>query len=149
MGNIIGALCFAGLLYLAQSYSDNFTQNLITAVSNKMTATAPNQHPAFGQLLISGFLANWIVALVCFFAFHSRNTINQFILLLLAFTFLAASNLQYFPINLGYFSLATFFSHDISFGRALITNLLPVAIGNILGASILVAAPLKFLAKKY
>lgn len=149
LGNLVGALLFACLVYLAQEYSDTFKQSLINVISLKLSHADSASYRNFGQLLVSGMVANWVIALACFFGLASRNIMNQFIIVFLVFTFVAASNLQYFPLNVGYFSLDVFFTRSVSWVGAFFFNLIPVAIGNILGASILVAGSLLTLAKKY
>ncbi len=147
IGNFIGALLFAFLIYLCQEYSVAFKQILTNLVATKLT------HPngslrGMGELIISGMLANWLIALVTFFSFASRNLFNQFIILFLILSLIYATNLQYFPINLGYFSLATFLATPVGLFRAVFYNLIPVSLGNILGAALLVGCPLLFLSRK-
>lgn len=148
IGNIIGAFLFAYFVYLTQDYSETFKQNLMNLVYLKLTHAGTSNYKGMGELLLSGMIANWIIALVSFFALASRNLMNQFVITFLVFAFIAASNFQYFPINLGYFSLNAFLVRSISVSDVFFFNLLPVGIGNILGAGLLAAGSLLVLAKK-
>lgn len=146
IGNLIGAFLFAFLVYLAQDYSDNFKQILISLSAMKLKYNLG--YRGAGELLISGILANWIVAFSSIFIVNSRNIINQFIISFLTFIFIAATNFQYFLINAAYFSLNAFLSKSISLFDAIFFNLIPVSLGNLIGGGLLVALPLLFMNKK-
>jgi formate transporter len=146
IGNFLGALIFAYLVYLSQDYSEGFRQALSNMTMTKLTNAG--QLKGTGELIISGMLANWLIALVTFFAVASRNLVNQFILVFLVFILTFTTNFQYFPINLSYAVLDTFLAGKIGLFNAIFYNLIPVSLGNVLGAALLVSAPLLFLSKK-
>lgn len=148
IGNIIGAFLFAYLVYLSTDYSDVLKQNLSNLIQIKLLHAGTNHSRTTGELIISGMLASWVIGLVGFFALASRNLINQFLMILLAFIAISATNFQYFPLNLGYFSLNAFLGQSLSLVDVFFYNLLPVSLGNILGASVLAAGPLLYLSKK-
>jgi formate transporter len=147
IGNFIGAFLLAFLIYLCQEYSDQFKQ-LLTAMNSAKLYHPNGTLRGTGELIISGMLANWLIALVAFFAFASRNLVNQFVILLLVLSLIYGANFQYFTINLSYLSLATFLGKPVGLLNAIFFNLIPVSLGNILGATILVSGPLLFLSKK-
>ncbi|MBA2653501.1 MAG: formate/nitrite transporter family protein [Gammaproteobacteria bacterium] len=147
-GNIIGAFVFAYLVYLTQEHSAIFKQNLATIINAKLVHSQTHNFRSTGELILSGMLANWIIGFVAYFALVSRNLMNQFVIVLLAFALVIAANFQYFPFNVSYLSLNTFLGAPMPLSEAIFFNLIPVSLGNILGAGLLVAAPLLFLSKK-
>lgn len=147
IGNLLGALIFAALIYACQEYSSSAKQMLTSLVATKIIH-ANGSLRGTGELILSGMLANWLIALAAFFAFASRNLVNQFILLFLVVSFVYVTNLQYFPFNLSYLCLTTFLGHSVGFFDTLFYNLIPVSLGNVLGATILVSGPLLFLSKR-
>jgi formate transporter len=62
---------------------------------------------------------------------------------MLAVTLFVAANLQHSPANMGYFSLATSMRIGPGWGIALGWNIVPAAIGNLIGGTgtLLVALP--------
>lgn len=148
IGNLIGALLIAYLAYLSQDFSESVKGSLSHIANLKLAHFGSTNYRGVTELIISGMLANWLIALVSFFALSSRNLMNQFVITFLVFVFIAASNFQYFPLNVSYFLLDAFSGNNISLSNAFFANLIPVSMGNISGAGLLVAVPLLFLAKK-
>jgi formate/nitrite transporter FocA (FNT family) len=148
IGNIIGAIIVSFLVYLSQTYSELFSNTLLAITATKYAHVGNFRIHGTGELLISGMLSNWIIALASFFAMASRNLINQFIIIFLAFLIVVAANFQFFPANIGYFALNVFMGRSIGILDLFAMNLIPVSIGNILGASILVGWPLLYLSKR-
>jgi formate transporter len=148
IGNIIGAIIVSFLVYLSQIYSNLFTDTLLGITATKYAHVRNFKFHGTGELLVSGMLSNWIIALASFFAMASRNLINQFIIIFLAFLVIVAANFQFFPANIGYFALNVLMGRSIGIVDLFAMNLIPVSIGNILGAAILVGWPLLYLSKR-
>lgn len=148
IGNVIGAIIVAFLVYLAPHYSDTFIRTITALSANKLAHLPTAQFHGTGEVLVSGALAAWVMSIVTYAALASRNLINQFIILFLGILVITAANFQYFPINLGYFALNVFLGQSAGIADVIFLNLLPVSIGNILGATILVAWPLLYLQRK-
>jgi formate/nitrite transporter FocA (FNT family) len=147
IGNFVGAFILAYLVYLSQEYSPALSQLFANVTANKL-AHVNGTLRGTGELIISALLANWLIATSTFFAIASRNLINQFIILFLTFVLIIAANFQYFPANLGYFLLGAFFGNQSMLSNGIFFNLIPVSLGNILGAAVFVSSPLLFLSKK-
>lgn len=148
VGNIVGALVVSLIIYLSQTYSEGFRAMLMSVVSDKVAHVSLGKIRGTGELLLSGMLGNWIVALVSFFALASRNLINQFVIIFLAFLVIVAAGFQYFPVNVAYFCLNLFFGNSIGLIDLFGFNLIPVGVGNILGGALLVGGPLLFLSRR-
>lgn len=67
--------------------------------------------------------------------------IGKFVPIFLAVTLFVAGNFQHSPANAGYFALIMPGGEGPDWALALGWNLVPAAIGNILGAALLVALP--------
>jgi formate/nitrite transporter FocA (FNT family) len=85
VGNIVGAIVFAYFVYLSQEYSDTFRQNLLNLMTVKLSHASNFSYRSMGELILSGMIANWVIALVVFFALASRNLMNQFVITFLVF----------------------------------------------------------------
>ncbi len=147
IGNFIGAFIFSYFVYLSQEYSPALQQTFSLIISNKL-AYSNGSIRGTAELIISGMLANWLVVIGTFFAIASRNLINQFTILFLVFILIIAANFQYFPANLGYFLLGAFTGNTKGLADAIFLNLIPVSLGNILGASLLACGTLLLLSKR-
>lgn len=148
LGNLLGALLFALFVYLSQATTDAHRQVLINVSAIKLAHPGSLYYRSMIELIFSGMLANWIIAQSNYFIMTSRNLTNRAILLFLTFAAIAVSNFQYFPLNLGYFSLNLFLAKSINFSDAIFFNLIPVILGNILGAGFLATGTMLLLSKK-
>jgi formate/nitrite transporter FocA (FNT family) len=149
VGNIVGAIIVSCLIYFSRIHVDvSFSDNLTNLVADEVAHVSAHKFRGIHELILSGLLANWIVALTSFFAQASRNFINQFVIVFLAFITITATGFEYFPVNTGLFSLNAFMGKSPGLLDIFVLNLIPVTIGNILGGAILVGAPLLFMHKK-
>lgn len=147
IGNFVGAFLVALFIYFSQDYGQTTQQYFVNITALKL-AHANGTFRNTPELIISGMLANWLIATVTFFAFASRNLLSQFIIIFLAFIIIIAANLQYFPANLGYFFLGAFIDNSKGLAHAIFFNLIPVTLGNILGGALLVGGMLFYLSRK-
>lgn len=148
IGNVIGAIIIAFLVYLAPRYSDTFIRMITALSAGKLAHVQSMQYHGTGEILVSGMLAAWVISIVTYAALASRNLINQFIIIFLGVLIITTANFQFFPFNLGFFALNVFLGQSAGLVDILVLNLLPVSIGNILGATILVAWPLLYLQRR-
>ncbi|WP_430510475.1 formate/nitrite transporter family protein [Gottfriedia solisilvae] len=132
LGNIIGAACFALLIYLTGLFNDaSVNSYLLSVVEKKM-------HVPTGQLFFRGILCNWLVCLAFFIPMTLKEDISKILtMLLLVFCFFI-SGYEHSIANMCTFAIALVIDHPetISF-NGVIHNLIPVTIGNIIGGSIL------------
>ena len=92
-------------------------------------------------LVLSAMLANWVVGLAFFFATTAQNVWSKFIPLALAVLLLEVANFQHSPANMAYFSLLMLGEGGSGWGDAMLWNIPPAALGNILGGALFVATP--------
>lgn len=96
---------------------------------------------AWFRALASGVLANAFVGMAAFFATMGRTIIGKYVPVYLAVTLFVTANFQHAPANMGYFGLAMPQGSGPGWGLALLWNVIPVGIGNMLGGALLVAWP--------
>ncbi|MGD9696133.1 MAG: formate/nitrite transporter family protein [Thermoleophilia bacterium] len=144
VGNLIGAIAIGFLVHLAQDYPGDVTGLLGELVDRKMAYREEGGASSWGELILSGALANWLVGMAAFFAVMGRTLIGKYIPVFLAVTLFVSANFQHSPANMGYFSLIMPSGDGPGWVPALVWNVLPVGIGNIIGGSLLVVLPFWF-----
>ena len=152
LGNLVGAMGTAVLLYLSGQYA--FSNGAVGA-----TALATAQAKCslgFAQAVVLGVLCNGLVCLAVWLTYSCRSTADKILAIVPPITaFVAAgfehsvANMYFIPIGLFVRAGApsSFWSAigktaedypDVTWDRFIVNNLAPVTIGNILGGAILV-----------
>lgn len=144
VANLGGALIIGWVVHLAQHYPANVMNLLSEIVTGKMQWREAGGPEAWGQLVLSGVLANWLVGMAEFFSVMGRSIIGKYIPIFLAVTLFVAANFQHSPANMGYFSLIMPSGGGPGWASALLWNVIPVGLGNMIGGTLLVALPLRF-----
>jgi formate/nitrite transporter len=142
--NFVAAFAVGWMIYLAQNYSPEVTKVLEEIVATKMTY----MERGWFSLVLSGMLANWMVGLAFFFATMAQNVWSKFVPLALAVLLFEAANFQHSPANMAYFSLIMPGGGGPGWGDAIWWNIVPAAIGNILGGALFVAIPFWYVLRK-
>jgi formate/nitrite transporter FocA (FNT family) len=143
IGNLLGALVFALLLSYIGILGE--ISSGLNGVIN--TVVAANFSDVL-RLIVSGILANWIVAFAVMYSIYNRAAIGKILIMFVTLSLVAGLGLQYFPFNLAYFCLAKLSGHASGWLEIISMNLLPVTIGNLLGAIFFVAVPLALQIKR-
>lgn len=142
IGNLVGALVVGHLVALAQTYPAPVIELLGELVDAKLAYAREGTGAAWGGAVLSGVLANWLVGMAAFFAMMGRTIVGKYVPVLLAVTVFVAANFQHSPANMGYFALwMAETAEGPGWPTALWWNIVPAGIGNMLGATLLVAAP--------
>lgn len=144
VGNIAGVLFVGWLVHLTQTYPREQMEVLQHIVDKKMAYAETGTLAAWLAVVGSGIMGNWLVGMAAFFATMAQTIIGKFVPIFLAVTLFVAGNFQHSPANAGYFALIMPGGEGPGWALALGWNLVPAAIGNILGAALLVALPLWF-----
>lgn len=149
VGNLTGALLVGQAMGVAVRISPAAHDLLGEIVARKTVAAEVGGAGAWLAVVVSGFLANWLVGMAAFFATMGRTIIGKYVPVVLAVTAFVAAGFQHSPANMGYFSLAAAFGQPPDWGTVLAWNLLPAGIGNILGGGLAVAALLGWAYARY
>jgi len=141
LGNAAGALILGVLITYSQTFPAEIVENLRLVIDKKMSYMSTGSISSWFQIIISGVFGNWMVGMAAIFALMGRTIIGKYIPIFLLVTLFVAGNLQHSPANMGYFSLAMPLGVGPGWSSAIIWNLIPAAIGNVLGGTLLVALP--------
>lgn len=144
LGNLLGAVIVGWLITIAQDYSPGLMEELVAIVTKKMYYASIGTPAAWGLALLSGILANWLVGMAAFFATMGRSIIGKYVPVLLVVSLFVSANFQHSPANMGYFSIAIPAGQGPGWLPALVWNIIPVGIGNMIGGGLLVALPFWF-----
>jgi formate/nitrite transporter len=150
VGNFVGAIATAGMVFVSQQYQFGGGSVGITALG---IANGKVQL-GFIQAIALGVLCNILVCLAVWLTFSARSTIDKIAAIIFPITaFVAAgfehsiANMYFVPIGLliqafdpGFSSASAIDLGTLSWGTFLVNNLIPVTIGNIIGGSVFVAA---------
>ena len=138
LGNLIGALIVAGLLYGANTLADLPLDHAL------YTGAAHKAHQAAFVIFIKGILANWIVCLAVRLAIAMKeDTAKILIMIVVVFIFLYLG-FEHSIANMGLFSMSLLGNGSITTGDALF-NLVFSTAGNIVGGALLVGLPFHYI----
>ncbi len=140
-GNFLGALIVGWLIHNSQEYAEDVRNLLRDLISEKMRYYSLGGFNSWLQIVLSGILGNWIVGMAAFFGMMCKTVIGKFIPIFLAVTLFTAANFQHTAANMGLFSISMAVDNEPGWIIALIWNILPATIGNIIGGSCFVALP--------
>ena len=141
LGNVIGAFALGIVIAFAQTYPESFSYGLDAVVQKKMAYREQGDLSAWLGIVVSGMLGNGLIGMAAFFATMGNTLFGKFVPVFLVVTLFVAGNFQHSPANMGYFSLAMASGGGPGWMAAITWNLVPAAIGNILGGTLLVALP--------
>jgi formate/nitrite transporter FocA (FNT family) len=141
IGNMLGAYFIGSALMYAQYYPEGFHVLLKEVVEKKMTYMNDGSVSAWFKIVVSGMFGNGLIGMAAFFAVMAKTLTSKFIPIFLVVSLFVAGNLQHSPANMGYFSLIMATGQGPGWGAAFFWNIIPAGIGNILGATLLVALP--------
>lgn len=133
IGNFIGAVFIAGLLYLAHVYKVDATDThmALYVATKKMSST-------FMQALIKGFLCNLVVSLSVWMAIGAKDIAGKVFIIWFPIMMFILSGYEHSVANMFFLFLAKFLGGNISIMDIFKTNLIPVTIGNILSGGVFV-----------
>lgn len=141
VGNLIAALVVGWVVHLVQHYPGELGRELRAVIERKLAWRQIGGVGAWFQIVGSGVMANWLVGMAAFFSVMGRTIFGKYIPVMLAVTLFVSANFQHSPANMGYFSLAMPMGNGPGWGTALGWNIVPAAIGNLIGGTLLVALP--------
>ncbi len=153
LGNLVGAVATALLLYVAGQYQMAGGALGITALNIGLAKV----HLDFFQALALGVLCNALVCLAVWLCFSARSTLDKIAAIIFPITAFVAAGFEHCVANMYFIPVAiliktgapdTFWQTaganpgayiDITWGSFLLKNLLPVTLGNIIGGVFFVA----------
>ncbi len=156
LGNFIGSFLIALLVFWGKQYM--FGNGLVGI--NAVNTVLSKLHHTFGEAIALGVLCNMLVCLAIWLTYSTKSVSGKILVLTFPVTAFVAAGFEHSVANMYFFPMALLIKNfDLSFtglvdmssltwGHFLISNLLPVTIGNIIGG-VFIWLILNFLYKKH
>lgn len=131
VGNIIGAVAFALLIFATGLFDDHAVNGFLIEVAKNKTLAPP------AELFFRGILCNWLVCMAFFIPMALRGDGPKlFTMMLFVFCFFI-SGYEHSIANMCTFAVSVVLGHpdSVTFG-GIMHNLIPVTIGNMIGGTI-------------
>ena len=142
LGNLIGSLLYAVLFYLAIT---NWRTGNGGAIADLLKQAAQKKTVAYMALGSSGWatamvkavLCNWMVTIGAMLALVSRSTVGKIAAMWLPIMTFFALGFEHSVVNMFLIPSGMLLGAPISVGQALLWNLLPVTLGNVVAGTLL------------
>jgi len=147
LGNFVGSVLIAVLVYLSKQYTFGGGAVGLTALNTANTKCGLG----FGQAIALGILCNALVCLAVWLCFSARTTTDKILSIIFPITAFVAAGFEHSVANMYFISIGLLLKSDAGFlasigktaadfanltvGNFLLANLLPVTIGNIIGGA--------------
>lgn len=131
-GNFIGSLALAGCAASAMSFAAAPYSTFITGVAIKKCSYC------FTTAFLKGIAANWLVNVAVFMALTSKSSVGKIMAIWLPITTFVTLGFEHSVANMFLVPLGIFCGADVTFAQFALNNLLPVTLGNAIGAAICV-----------
>jgi formate/nitrite transporter len=152
LGNFVGALGTAALIFLSRQYI--FGDGSVGAAALKIAAS--KMHYGFLQAVVMGILCNGLVCLAVWLTYSARSTGDKILAIVFPITAFVAASFEHSIANMYFVPYALFIKDfdpafvanladkapdlsSLTWGAFFLNNLLPVTLGNIIGGAGLVA----------
>jgi len=142
LGNLLGSVLYAALFYLAitnwRTGNGGAVADLLKQAAQKKTlAYVALGSSGWATALVKAVLCNWMVTIGAVLAMVSRSTAGKIAAMWLPIMTFFALGFEHSVVNMFVIPSGMMLGAPISVGQALLWNLLPVTIGNILAGTLL------------
>jgi formate transporter len=148
LGNFLGALLLAGLVFLSGEY--RFGGGSVGGVM--LNTALMKLDYGFGQALVLGILCNILVCLAVWLTYSARSTTDKILAIVFPITAFVAAGFEHSVANMYALPMALFIKlfdpsfaakstlnlSSITWNNIVFKNLLPVTLGNIIGGALFV-----------
>jgi len=141
VSNLLGCFVFAHLLSFANAIPSTFAANIDSFMQRHLAATEDGISSMWG-LMLSGILANWVIGIATMYASYNRAAMGKFVSLFVGVLIIVLADLQFAPISMGYVSLFKLSPNVDSWLTFLVSDIIPISVGNLIGGALLVSVPL-------
>jgi len=151
VGNFMGAVATAGLMYATRQYTFGGGEVGTTALTIATTKVGYG----FVQAIALGILCNALVCLAVWLTYGARTVTDKIVAVLFPIAAFVAAGFEHSVANMYFIPYGLFVKHDSAWAASMqglpdtssltwraffVDNLLPVTIGNLIGGAILVGA---------
>ena len=144
IGNFIGAVVIGFGIDWAHDLSPAVAETLTEVAESKLRYQEVGGVNGWTQAVVSGVFGNWLVGMAAFLSVMGRTIIGKFIPVFLVVSAFVTLGFLHSPANMAFFSLFRLTGEATPWGDALLWSIIPAAVGNIIGALVLVALPFWF-----
>jgi formate/nitrite transporter len=142
LGNMIGSVLYAALFYLAitswRTGNGGAIADLLKQAAQKKTLAYVALGPSgWATAVVKAILCNWMVTIGAVLAMASRSTVGKITAMWLPIMTFFALGFEHSVVNMFLIPSGMMLGAPISLGQALLWNLVPVTIGNILAGTLL------------
>jgi formate transporter len=141
LGNLIGSLLYAGLFYLAitnwRTGNGGAVAELLKQAAQKKTlGYAALGGSGWALAFVKGILCNWMVTIGAVMALVSRSTAGKIVAMWLPIMTFFALGFEHSVVNMYVIPSGMLLGAPVSVTQALIWNLLPVTLGNLVAGTL-------------
>jgi formate/nitrite transporter len=142
LGNMIGSLLYAALFYLAitswRTGNGGAIADLLKQAAQKKTLAYVALGPSgWATAVVKAILCNWMVTIGAVLALASRSTVGKIAAMWLPIMTFFALGFEHSVVNMFLIPSGMMLGAPISVGQALLWNLLPVTLGNLVAGTLL------------
>lgn len=143
-GNLAGAFVIGWVIQYAHDLAPVQRELLLEIAEGKLRYERVGGAEGFFQAIVSGILGNWLVGMAAFLSIMGRTIVGRFVPVFVIVTAFVSFGFLHSPANMAFFSLYGLTGEATPWADAFTWSILPAAIGNIIGAFVLVALPFWF-----
>mmetsp|Transcript_22343 Transcript_22343/g.70003 ORF Transcript_22343/g.70003 Transcript_22343/m.70003 type:complete len:299 (-) Transcript_22343:95-991(-) len=129
LGNLAGSLFVA---YMGAMAKTGISASAMGVASAKVAAP-------FGVAFARGVLCNWLVCMAVWMATSQKELVSKAAAVLFPISGFVAMGLEHSVANMFFLPFGMFQGAEISVGKAITANLIPVTLGNLVGGAVFVA----------
>jgi len=136
LGNLIGAVAYAGLFYLTLPQNGptaGVAEKLVTAAQAKTLGFAALGSTGMFAALSKAMLCNWMVTMGVVMGLTSTSTVGKLIAAWLPITIFFAHGYEHLVVNMFVIPGGMIFGAKVTIRDWLVWNFVPVTVGNFLG----------------
>ena len=144
LGNLAGAFIIGAVIQYAHDLGPKQSELLIEIAEGKLRYREVGGVEGFVQAIVSGILGNWLVGMAALLSIMGRTIVGRFVPIFVIVTAFVSFGFLHSPANMAFFSIFGLTGEPTPWADAFIWAIVPAAIGNIIGAFVLVALPFWF-----
>jgi len=142
LGNLIGSLLYAALFFVTitnwHTGNGGAVADLLKQAAQKKTLAYMALGPSgWGTALVKAILCNWMVTIGAVLAMSSKSTVGKIAVMWLPIMTFFALGFEHSVVNMFLIPSGMMLGAPISVGQALLWNLLPVTLGNMVAGTLL------------
>lgn len=142
LGNLAGALMYAGLFYAATKAGTPMATRLVEIAQAKTIAYQSQGADGMRQVFFKAVLCNWMVTMGVVMAMTSTSTTGKIIAMWLPITTFFVQGFEHSVVNMFVIPAGMLFGAKVSISDWLLWNQIPVTLGNLVGGLALTGVPL-------